>query len=379
MQVEKVYYISKVSVKAANRKFSRSEYEMSLGKNSTVEEAKESDTKGIPKMKYSFVKSIADLQNMPVNNLVDVVGVIAEISPTSTFTSKKDGKELIKKSVHIVDNSKRLIELSLWGQSAENFSANVGNTIALKNARLGEYMSTKNLGSIASTQIDINPDIDAARQLAKWYEKDYQLTARGLDPLDEKGSSSVCSFSDIESAVEKAAMSGNNKPIYKKIKATLCWIKHDEAAPLFYKAAPIPSNHKVVENPNKTGKPWYCQKLNKYFDTYTPRFVLSVIFSDSTGSQWVNVFDEQAKLLLDADAKTVEELKKSGNQVAIRRLFEKPLYQRMWLKIKAHDDHYQDEAKIRCTVCSVEPIDHVKESRRILSSIFTLDPSLSAK
>eukprot|EP01126_Amoeba_proteus_P035923 TRINITY_DN3636_c0_g2_i6.p1 TRINITY_DN3636_c0_g2~~TRINITY_DN3636_c0_g2_i6.p1 ORF type:complete len:150 (-),score=28.79 TRINITY_DN3636_c0_g2_i6:331-780(-) len=73
MQVEKVYYISKVSVKAANRKFSRSEYEMSLGKNSTVEEAKESDTKGIPKMKYSFVKSIADLQNMPVNNLVGVL------------------------------------------------------------------------------------------------------------------------------------------------------------------------------------------------------------------------------------------------------------------------------------------------------------------
>jgi hypothetical protein len=70
LQVDKVYYISKASVKPGNPRFTKAEFEMTLNKGSTVEEVYDSDD--LPKIRYDFLQSIDQIQDLPVNTLVGV-------------------------------------------------------------------------------------------------------------------------------------------------------------------------------------------------------------------------------------------------------------------------------------------------------------------
>lgn len=191
-QVDKVYYISKASVKpgmflreqvlttTGNPRFTKAEFEMSLNKGSTVEEV--FDTDDLPKIRYDFLQSIDQIQDIPTGNLVglyvlscysllDVLGVISSCTDVVNLTSKKDGRELNKRSLHIIDHSGRSVELTLWGEQAVNFAGSVGAAVALKNARIGEYQNAKTLSTISSTQIDINPALEAAEELLRWSSK----------------------------------------------------------------------------------------------------------------------------------------------------------------------------------------------------------------
>eukprot|EP01126_Amoeba_proteus_P048646 TRINITY_DN5641_c1_g1_i1.p1 TRINITY_DN5641_c1_g1~~TRINITY_DN5641_c1_g1_i1.p1 ORF type:complete len:371 (-),score=70.40 TRINITY_DN5641_c1_g1_i1:739-1821(-) len=270
LQVDKVYYISKFSVKMGNPKFCKTEFEMSLNKSSTVEEV-HMEPEEIPKVRYSFVLSIAALQDLPTNSIVDAIGIISQVSPLVTLLSKKDGRELVKRSIQIVDSSRRTVELTLWADVATNFTATPHTVIAMKNVRVGEYNNSKNLSTIAGTHIEIDPNLDAARTLLQWYEENSQSLS-GVASLNSHTRTdsmeyTVATFAELQAAVEQAISIGDTKPTLRKIKATLNWIKSDERAPLYYKAAPG-SNHKVVENTSGSGKAWYCPKLNKVFFSF---------------------------------------------------------------------------------------------------------------
>jgi hypothetical protein len=63
----------------------------------------------------------------------------------------------------------RSVELTLWGDVATSFVGSVGVVIAIKNARVGEYMNSKSLSGVSSTHIDFNPALDMTDQLLAWY------------------------------------------------------------------------------------------------------------------------------------------------------------------------------------------------------------------
>lgn len=97
-----------------------------------------------------------------------MLGVISSCTDVTTLTSKKDGRELHKRSLQIVDKSCRSVEFTLWGDSAIKFAGQAGMVIALKNARIGEYLNAKTLSSASTTQIDLNPALDATEDLLQW-------------------------------------------------------------------------------------------------------------------------------------------------------------------------------------------------------------------
>eukprot|EP01126_Amoeba_proteus_P049315 TRINITY_DN5760_c0_g1_i1.p1 TRINITY_DN5760_c0_g1~~TRINITY_DN5760_c0_g1_i1.p1 ORF type:complete len:278 (+),score=39.21 TRINITY_DN5760_c0_g1_i1:653-1486(+) len=269
--------------------------------------------------------------------------------------------------MQIVDSSQITMELTLWGEVAINFAGEATDIIAVKNARLGEYNGSKNLSTISGTQCDINPNIELAHELYQWYiQNASSITTNSHNRMDA-GFNDIGTFASLQAAVEQAQMDGDNKPVIKKIKATLIVIYHDERSALYYKAAPDNTN-KVVEN-SATDQPWYCPKLNKYYDTYCPRYILSMTFADVSGSQYVNVFDDCAKVILKQEAQYLEVLKNNGNEAELENFFEAPLGKHLWIKVKAQEDHYQEDTRIRYTMCGVETIDYVTESRRLLSII----------
>lgn len=63
-----MYYISKATVKPGNPRFTKAEFEMSLNKASTVEEVFDADD--LPKIRYDFLQSIDQIQDIQINTLV---------------------------------------------------------------------------------------------------------------------------------------------------------------------------------------------------------------------------------------------------------------------------------------------------------------------
>ena len=68
----------------------------------------------------------------------------------------KAGKELVKREIILVDRSETEVSLTLWGNTAINFSA-VGNPIvAAKGVRVSDYNGV----TLSGGDILINPDMD---------------------------------------------------------------------------------------------------------------------------------------------------------------------------------------------------------------------------
>ena len=54
--------------------------------------------------------------------------------------------------------------LTLWGTQAEEFNRSDNPVLAIKGARIGEFNGGKNLSTLSSTVIQIDPDIPAAHK-----------------------------------------------------------------------------------------------------------------------------------------------------------------------------------------------------------------------
>jgi len=376
-QVDHVYYISKASIKAGNPRFTKSEFEMSLNKNSTVEEVFDADD--IPQKRYDFLESVDSVQDMEVNRLVDVIGVISSCPDYSTIISKRDNKELQKRSIQVVDTMGRPLELTLWGEQAINFEGVVGQVIAIKNGRVGEFQGQKNLTAASTSQIDLDPPLEMKDQLSQWYQENSQSLPSQPQRAGRGGGFdasqySISTLEDLNELVRSNAQDGNKKPVLCKIKGTCNWIKHDERAPLFYKASP--KGNKVIENTTtNNGKQWYCQKTGEYFDSYEPRLCLTLIMSDHTSGEYVQAFDDCSRVLLadekgePMEGRTIEAWKENGEEASLNFAFDRPIDTRRWVYIKGMEGTWQEENRIKLTVMHLEEIDHQAESKRLLEEI----------
>jgi replication factor A1 len=307
-----------------------------------------------------------------VEALCDVIGVINSVSQIQTFLTKKDQREAKKRTVELIDRSKRAVELTLWGEMAEDFTANRADIITIKNARVNDFQGFKSLNFASSlSSIEINPDMDVAHELKTWYKQNadnIHIEAKSISS-GGGGVNNVCPMGNY-AELRQGALSNNNdkKGFILRVPSTIMWFKRDDQAPLYYKAVPN-DRYKVVENTIDpgNGKLWYCNQLDQFFDTYTPRFILALSGSDFTGSQILACFDDCGSLLLGCDASAVEHLK-IHDPPKLELLFEQALFQRKIIKIRAKEE-MGDEQKIQYIIYGVEPLDFVKESKNLIEKI----------
>jgi len=296
---------------------------------------------------------------------------------TDSFSFTKDNKELFKRVLRLADSSNRNVEVTLWSDVATNFSSYIGAVLAFKNAKLGEFKGEKNLSIFGSTLIEYDPDIQEAQQLKKWYgsnKDNISTTSHSIGgSATQSGPSNKTTKIETLVDLQEQFASGDKKQVFIKVKATLNWISHDERTPLFYKAA-SDTNRKVVENTVNpgNGKRYVCEKTGQFYDSYEPRYILSCAISDISGSQFVTIFNDHAKMLLGVDAKIVENLKSNGSTDQLNNIFEEALFKRYIFLIKAAEDMYQDEMRLRCIVSSVEKINYSNESKKLIDEIFIM-------
>ena len=76
-------------------------------------------------------KRIEEIEGMPANTLLDVLGILESVGDFATLTLK-NATEQTKRSVVLRDNSNRSIELTLWG----SFASDPGDQLAQVRALL---------------------------------------------------------------------------------------------------------------------------------------------------------------------------------------------------------------------------------------------------
>ncbi|PAN08541.1 hypothetical protein PAHAL_1G419000 [Panicum hallii] len=257
VEVGKVYVVSRGSLKPAKKDYNHlnNEWEIFLESQSTIELCPDENS-SIPAMRFSFT-SIDKIEDSENNAIVDVIGVVTSVNPSTTI-QRKNGMETQKRTITLKDMSCRSVEVTMWGdfcnreglQLQEMVECGAFPVLAVKAGRVNDY-SGKSVGTISSTQLLINPDLAEAHSLRQWFDcggKDAstQSISRDFTP--------AASRNEIRKTVAQIKDDGlgmGDKPDWVTVKATVVFFKTDSFC---YTACPnMIGDRQCVTDPRSLG------------------------------------------------------------------------------------------------------------------------------
>lgn len=117
-------------------------------------------------------------------------------------------------------------------------------------------------------------------------------------------------------------------------------------------------NKKVIEQPDGT---WRCEKCDINNPSPRWRYILTISIIDETGNLWLTLFDDQAKQLLGVDANTLMSLKENDPDEFTRTTQNVQMNQYDF-RIRAREDNYNDQTRIRYTVANLHKLNFKAEA-----------------
>jgi len=375
---DKVYIISRGSVRLARKGFSHitNDYSITLNQDSEVTEVKDNNNE-ILSQKYKFVK-IGDIESVEPKSFVDVIGVVEEVGPLGTIMSNKTQKELKKRNLKIMDRTAR-IEITLWSEDAENFNEDklAPNTVvAFKGAKVSDY-GGRSLS--ASGLIDVNPDRQECIELMQWVrscngnvaDQDVRTLTSGRDGVSGNAPRrTFAEVKDMKLGEDMGGMGGDKKKDYFTVVATITTISHSQDKKPWYEANPdlndqTAKNAKVQSMGDGT---WRCDKNGKVYNSYIPRYILRFCATDFSGNIWLTAFNEAAEKILKVPATEAERLLTTDTE-AYDRLFKEATFKKYVFKCRAFSDYYEDSARVRYDCIGVQLANPEQESEKLIDKI----------
>ncbi|KAL1334230.1 replication protein A 70 kDa DNA-binding subunit B isoform X2 [Arachis ipaensis] len=371
----KVYYISKGTLKVANKQFKtvQNDYEMTLNENSEVEEAA-NEASFVPETKFSFVPIDQLGPYVNKSELVDVVGVVQNVSPTMSIRRKSNNETIPKRDITIADETKKTVVVSLWNDLATNIGqelldmADKSPVVAIKSLRVGDFQGVS-LSAISKSVIKIDPEIPEAKKLRCWYDsegKDATMASvgSGSSPSSMNGSRSVYSDRVSLSYITSNLSLGEDKPAFFSLRGYISFIKPDQA--MWYRACKT-CNKKVTES---IGAGYWCEGCQKNDEQCSLRYIMVVKVADESGEAYVSVFNEEAEKIVGCSADELDTLK---SQEGEDNPFQLKLKQATWVphlfRVSVSQNEYNNEKRQRITAKTVVPVDFAAESRLLLEDI----------
>uniref|UniRef100_A0A8D3BVP8 Replication protein A subunit n=1 Tax=Scophthalmus maximus TaxID=52904 RepID=A0A8D3BVP8_SCOMX len=337
----KVYYISKATLKVANKKYNslKNDYEMTLHANTSIVPC--DDGQEVPTVQCDFVP-IAQLENRDKDAVIDVIGVCKSAEDVSRITTKTS-REVSKRALHLIDRTGKVVSVTLWGEEAEKFDGTGQPVVAIKGARLSDF-GGRSLSVLFSSTLMVNPDIPEAFRLRAWYDQEgFALDSQSLTETRSVGSGAKMNWKTL-SDVKNEHMGHGEKADYFTCLATVLYMRKENC---LYQACPSANcNKKVVDQQNGL---YQCIRY----------------FGDN---QWVTCFQETAEVLLGHSAETLGHLRDT-DETAFNEVFQKANFTTHIFKNRVKLETYNDEIRVKATVMEVQPVDHREYSRRLLSNI----------
>lgn len=359
IEVGKVYYVSKGSLKIANKQYTsvKNDYEMTLNGESTIIPCE--DSCDVPMVQCDFV-SIGDLENRDKDAIVDVIGVCKSVDEVTRLTTKTN-REVSKRTLNLIDMSGKLVTVTLWGEEAEKFEGTGQPIIAIKGAKLSDF-GGRSLSASFSSTLMINPDIPEAYKLRGWYDKEgHAMDGQSLTEVKGSGRGNVNwkTLSDVKTE----HLGHGDKADYYTCVATIVYLRKENC---LYQACPSQDcNKKVVDQQNGMFR---CEKCDKEFPNFKYRLILSANIADYADNQWVTCFQESAEAILGQNAAYLGQLKDS-NESAFDEVFQQANFNTFVFNSRVKLETYNDESRIKATVMEVKPVDHKDYSKRLIMNI----------
>ncbi|KAJ1421814.1 hypothetical protein SESBI_13452 [Sesbania bispinosa] len=371
----KVYYISKGTLKVANKQFKtvQNDYEMTLNENSEVEEVA-NEASFVPEIKFNFVPIDQLGPHVNKTDLVDVIGVVQNVSSTMSIRRKSNNESIPKRDITIADETKKTVVVSLWNELATNIGqelldiADKSPVVAIKSLRVGDFQGVS-LSAISKSAVLINPDIPEAKKLRSWYDvegKDAAMASvgSGSSPSSNNASRSVYSDRVSISHITTNPSLGSDKPVFFSIRGYISSIRPDQA--MWYRACKT-CNKKVTES---VGAGYWCEGCQKNDDQCNLRYIMVVRVSDASGESHVSVFNEEAEKIVGCSADELDNLRSQDGE---DNPYQLKLKQATWvphlLRVSVTQNEYNNEKRQRITARAVVPVDFAAESRILLEDI----------
>ncbi|XP_009773896.1 replication protein A 70 kDa DNA-binding subunit B-like [Nicotiana sylvestris] len=380
-ELGKVYYISKGTLRVANKQFKtvQNDYEMTLNENSQVEEASNEEA-FIPDTKFNFVP--IDELGPYVNGreLVDVIGVVQSVSPTMSIRRKSNNETVPKRDITIADATKKTVVVSLWNDLATNVGQELldmsdkSPVVAIKSLKVGDFQGVS-LSALSKSNIVVNPDLPEAKKLRSWYDSEGKETSlasigSGMSPSTKNGARSM--YSDRVSLLHITSNPslGEEKPVFFSIKAYISFIKPDQT--MWYRACKM-CNKKVTD---AFGSGYWCEGCQKNDAECSLRYIMALKVSDASGEAWLSAFNEQAEKILGYSADELDKLKSEEGETVYQMKLKEATWVPHLFRVSVAPQEYNSEKRQRITVRAVAPVDYAAESKYLLEEMSKMNISI---
>jgi len=258
--------------------------------------------------------------------------------------------------------------VTLWGQQAEEFDGSSNPVVAFKGIKIGDF-NGRTLSCFNSTLIRLDPtETPRTIELRVWFDNegksmDLPDLSKGAD-----GGNRPATFKTLAQIVAEGLGLGD-KPDYVSVKAMSTLVKKETAV---YMMCPEEKcGKKVVDENNGT---YRCEKCNKTHNNFKWAYMISAEISDTTGTQWITVFRNEAEALLGVSAEEFGNYKLNQNESIIEDIIRKAMNRERIFKLRAKAEQYNDERKIKFTCMNVSEVDWPSHGRRLIDEIGQMEP-----
>uniref|UniRef100_A0A671MIF6 Replication protein A subunit n=1 Tax=Sinocyclocheilus anshuiensis TaxID=1608454 RepID=A0A671MIF6_9TELE len=387
----KVYYISKGTLKIANKQFSslKNDYEMTLNGETSIIPCE--DSHDVPKVQCDFV-SIADLESREKDTIVDVIAVCKNTEDMTRIMTK-NSREVSKRNIQLMDMSGRVIQLTMWGNDVRNGSDQslflLHYSVAIFRELFWEvhkcvHITKKLKIKVRDHALVFNPFFSWQTQhkqpgpnacLFTWifsisrasqnkYDKEgHAIDGQSMTELRGPGGGGGNTNWKTLVEVKNEHLGHGDKADYFSCIATIVYIRKENC---LYQACPSKDcNKKVVDQQNGM---YRCEKCDKEFPDFKYRLMLSANIADFGDNQWVTCFQDSAETLLGQNSGYLGQLKDS-NEAAFDEVFLHANFNTFVFRNRVKMETYNDESRIKVTVVDAKPVDHREYSKRLIINI----------
>uniref|UniRef100_A0A9L0SVY7 Replication protein A subunit n=1 Tax=Equus caballus TaxID=9796 RepID=A0A9L0SVY7_HORSE len=362
LDVNKVYYFSKGTLKIANKQFTavKNDYEMTFNNETSVMPCE--DDHHLPTVQFDFT-GIGELENKPKDSLVDIIGICKSYEDATKITVKSNNREVSKRNIYLMDTSGKVVTTTLWGEDADRFDGSRQPVMAIKGARVSDF-GGRSLSVLSSSTVIMNPDISEAYKLRGWFDSEGQALD-GVSISDLKGGGTGGSNTNWKTLYEVKSenLGQGDKADYFSSVATVVYLRKENC---MYQACPSQDcNKKVIDQQNGL---YRCEKCDSEFPSFKYRMILSVNIADFQENQWVTCFQESAEAILGQNTAYLGELKEKNEQ-AFEEVFQNANFRSFTFRIRVKLETFNDESRIKATVMDVKPVDYREYGRRLIMNI----------
>ncbi|KAG4929823.1 hypothetical protein JHK82_046894 [Glycine max] len=371
----RVYYISKGTLKVANKQFKtvQNDYEMTLNENSEVEEVA-GEASFVPETKFNFVQIDQLGPHVNKSELVDVIGIVKNVSSTMTIRRKSDNESIPKRDITIADDTKKTVVVSLWNELATTTGQELldivdkSPVVAIKSLKVGDFQGVS-LSTIGKSVVLVNPVIPEAKNLRSWYDfegKDAAMDSvgSGSSPTSNNGIRSVYTDRVLLSDITSNPSLGDGKPAFFSLRGHISFIKPDQA--MWYRACKT-CNKKVTES---VGSGYLCDGCQKSDEQCSLRYIMVAKVSDASAETYISAFNQEAEKIIGCSADDLDNLKSQEGEV---NPYQMTLKEATWaqhlFRVSVTPNEYNGEKRQRITVRAVVPVDFAAESRFLLEDL----------